>query len=86
MIIICRETNLKIRQGIPETSHILTPEQARRLEGVIKSEHPNNSLYTYDASIELAGKEFPLDPQQLLLRVKRLPIFYFIDFILFPFY
>jgi len=37
--------------------------------GVLKSEQPNNSLYTYEGVIELNGKELPLTPNQLLLRV-----------------
>jgi len=35
----------------------------------LKSEQPNNSLYTYEGVIELNGKELPLTPNQLLLRV-----------------
>ncbi|KAJ3362321.1 hypothetical protein HDU91_003466 [Kappamyces sp. JEL0680] len=62
------ETNLKIRQGLPETANILTPESVARLDGVIKSELPNNSLYTFEGLLKFGGKEFPLSPQQLLLR------------------
>jgi phospholipid-transporting ATPase len=62
------ETNLKIRQGLPETSHILTPELVASLQGSIKSELPNNSLYTFEALLQWDGKEVPLSPQQLLLR------------------
>ncbi|KAJ3293771.1 hypothetical protein HK104_004206 [Borealophlyctis nickersoniae] len=62
------ETNLKIRQGIPETANFLTPEDVGRMEGQIKSELPNNSLYTYEGTLRLRGKELPLDPAQLLLR------------------
>ena len=64
------ETNLKIRQGIDETAHLTSPEQVALLEGVIKSEQPNNSLYTYEATLRLREKEIPLDPMQLLLRVR----------------
>ncbi|KNC99972.1 phospholipid-translocating P-type ATPase, flippase [Spizellomyces punctatus DAOM BR117] len=62
------ETNLKIRQGLPETANYLTPEDVAKLEGVIKSEQPNNSLYTYEGTLRLGSKEIPLDPAQLLLR------------------
>ncbi|KAJ3414832.1 hypothetical protein HDV05_005989 [Chytridiales sp. JEL 0842] len=62
------ETNLKIRQGLPETAEILTPEEVSKMEGVIKSELPNNSLYTYEGTLRLNHKEIPLDPAQLLLR------------------
>ncbi|KAJ3327112.1 hypothetical protein HDU76_012352 [Blyttiomyces sp. JEL0837] len=62
------ETNLKIRQGLQETSHLLSPEEVARLEGVIKSELPNNSLYTFEGTLRLEHKEVALDPSQLLLR------------------
>ncbi|KAL2918308.1 aminophospholipid translocase [Polyrhizophydium stewartii] len=62
------ETNLKIRQGLPETANILTPEQVASMEGVIKTELPNNSLYTFEGTLRLREKEIPLNPDQLLLR------------------
>ncbi|KAJ3084089.1 hypothetical protein HDU99_003498 [Rhizoclosmatium hyalinum] len=62
------ETNLKIRQGLQETTDLLSPEAVAGLEGVIKSELPNNSLYTFEGTLRLSHKEVPLDPAQLLLR------------------
>ncbi|KAJ3339680.1 hypothetical protein HDU93_007906 [Gonapodya sp. JEL0774] len=62
------ETNLKVKQGIPQTSEIMTPDQAAGLTGYIRSEPPNNSLYTYSGLLNLAGRDYPLDPTQLLLR------------------
>ncbi|KAI9099801.1 hypothetical protein DFS34DRAFT_507698 [Phlyctochytrium arcticum] len=63
------ETNLKIRQGLPETADTLTPEAVSRLRGHIVSEQPNNSLYTYEGGLRLENsKSVPIDPQQLLLR------------------
>ncbi|KAJ3046996.1 hypothetical protein HK097_000331, partial [Rhizophlyctis rosea] len=62
------ETNLKIRQGRQETKDILTPEAVAGLEGTIKSEQPNNSLYTYEGTLSFGGQTIPLDPSQLLLR------------------
>ncbi|KAJ3194673.1 hypothetical protein HK101_002203 [Irineochytrium annulatum] len=62
------ETNLKIRQALVETSNILSPEEVSRLEGIIKSELPNNSLYTYEGTLRFGNKELPLEPTQLLLR------------------
>jgi phospholipid-transporting ATPase len=35
---------------------------------MIKSEMPNNSLYTFEATLKLGLKEYPLSPNQLLLR------------------
>lgn len=63
------ETNLKIRQSLKETSEILTPEAVANLDGVIKCEKPNNSLYTFEGTLRLNQKEIPLNPDQLLLRV-----------------
>lgn len=70
------ETNLKIRQGLQETVHFLTPESMSRINGIelvktiasIKCELPNNSLYTFDATLMMDGVEYPLSPDQLLLR------------------
>jgi phospholipid-transporting ATPase len=64
------ETNLKIRQGRPETAGILSSHQANEMSGHIETELPNNSLYTFEGTMLLNGKEFPLDPAQLLLRVR----------------
>jgi phospholipid-transporting ATPase len=66
------ETNLKIKQGIPETADMVSPAELGRLGGKIKSEQPNSSLYTYEATMTIAAgggeKELPLQPDQLLLR------------------
>lgn len=66
------ETNLKIKQAIPETAHLVNPGDLSRLSGRVRSEQPNSSLYTYEATLTLhAGggeKELPLGPDQLLLR------------------
>jgi hypothetical protein len=69
----CSEVNLKIKQALSETSHIVSPPQLSQLHGVIKSEQPNNRLYNYDGTLALAGdggksKDLPLDPNKLLLR------------------
>lgn len=62
------ETNLKIKQGLPETANLLSPEQVSRLDAVLKSELPNNSMYTFEATLKCGPREYPLSPQQLLLR------------------
>lgn len=66
------ETNLKIKQAIPETAYLVSPSELSRLAGRVRSEQPNSSLYTYEATLTLlAGggeKEVPLAPDQLLLR------------------
>ncbi|KAI9803259.1 MAG: hypothetical protein M1825_002050 [Sarcosagium campestre] len=66
------ETNLKIKQAIPETANLVSPSELSRLGGRIRSEQPNSSLYTYEATLTMAAgggeKELPLAPDQLLLR------------------
>ncbi|KAJ5684571.1 uncharacterized protein N7477_000916 [Penicillium maclennaniae] len=66
------ETNLKIKQAIPESAHLVSPSDLSRLSGRIRSEQPNSSLYTYEATMTMnAGggeKELALAPDQLLLR------------------
>ncbi|KAI0013991.1 phospholipid-translocating P-type ATPase [Xylariaceae sp. FL0662B] len=66
------ETNLKIKQALPETCTMVSPSELSRLGGRVRSEQPNSSLYTYEATLTMqAGggeKELPLNPEQLLLR------------------
>ncbi|WEW57821.1 aminophospholipid translocase [Emydomyces testavorans] len=66
------ETNLKVKQSIPETSDLVSPAQLGGLSGRLKSEQPNSSLYTYEATLTMHSggreKELPLAPDQLLLR------------------
>ncbi|KAI4163373.1 MAG: hypothetical protein LQ342_003108 [Letrouitia transgressa] len=66
------ETNLKIKQAIPETATLVSPTELSRLSGRVRSEQPNSSLYTYEATLTMTGgggeKELPLAPDQLLLR------------------
>lgn len=66
------ETNLKIKQAIPETCVMVSSSELSRLGGKLKSEQPNSSLYTYEGTLTMAAgggeKELPLQPDQLLLR------------------
>ncbi|KAJ3259983.1 hypothetical protein HK103_001493 [Boothiomyces macroporosus] len=62
------ETNLKIKQSLPETCNLLTPESIAKFEAKLQTELPNNSLYTFSATLNYNGKYYPLGPNQLLLR------------------
>ncbi|KAK0903705.1 aminophospholipid translocase [Friedmanniomyces endolithicus] len=66
------ETNLKIKQAIPETCEMISSADLARLGGRIRSEQPNSSLYTYEAALTLQSgggeREVPVNPDQLLLR------------------
>lgn len=58
---------------MPETAHYVSPNQVASMQGIIKSEQPNNRLYTYDGTLTLeldngTTKNLPLDPGQMLLR------------------
>ncbi|KAI0314556.1 calcium transporting ATPase [Amylostereum chailletii] len=67
------ETNLKIKQASPQTASLTSPQLVNALRGSLRSEHPNNSLYTFEGTFDIttsAGfpKQIPLGPDQLLLR------------------
>lgn len=67
------ETNLKIKQASPHTSALTAPHLVNSLRGTLRSEQPNNSLYTFEATLDLltpqgTPKQVPLGPDQLLLR------------------
>ncbi|PLW36136.1 hypothetical protein PCANC_16682 [Puccinia coronata f. sp. avenae] len=67
------ETNLKIKQAHPSTAHITSPQLASSIRGQLRSEQPNNSLYTYEGTMTLetsmiAQKQISISPDQMLLR------------------
>ncbi|THU89359.1 calcium transporting ATPase [Dendrothele bispora CBS 962.96] len=67
------ETNLKIKQGSPQTSPLTAPNLVTALRGSLRAEQPNNSLYTFEGTLELLNnmgtpKQVPLGPDQMLLR------------------
>ncbi|KTW29213.1 hypothetical protein T552_01169 [Pneumocystis carinii B80] len=66
------ETNLKIKQSLPETANFISPSKISQLSGEIHSEQPNNNLYSFEATIimntDIGKKEYPLAEDQLLLR------------------
>ncbi|KAJ2370861.1 aminophospholipid translocase [Coemansia sp. RSA 2610] len=67
------ETNLKVKQALPETAGMLTPADLAGLNGHLKTELPNDSLYTFEGTLVSEGgkigfREMALDPTQVLLR------------------
>ncbi|KAH6914262.1 calcium transporting ATPase [Coprinopsis sp. MPI-PUGE-AT-0042] len=67
------ETNLKIKQASTHTVNLTNPALVNRLHGSLRSEQPNNSLYTYEGTLDLVTdqgipKQVPLGPDQVLLR------------------
>ena len=70
---VLSETNLKIKQASPHTSNLTSPNLVTALRGSLRSEHPNNSLYTFEGTLDLITstgfpKQVPLGPDQMLLR------------------
>ncbi|KAI4344030.1 hypothetical protein L6164_011307 [Bauhinia variegata] len=66
------ETNLKLKQALEETSKLNEDSSFQNFKGIIKCEDPNANLYTFIGSLELENQQYPLAPQQLLLRDSKL--------------
>lgn len=71
------ETNLKIKKGIPEFSHIKSPADCFSIFGHIDSEPPSTNLYAYNATVHMMPtadcdskerKHLPIGATGLLLR------------------
>nr|CAG4651584.1 EOG090X00X3 [Triops cancriformis] len=67
------ETNLKIRQGLKETAHLIDTKELNLLSGTLECELPNRHLYEFTGNLKLTGKQpIPLGPDQILLRGAKL--------------
>ena len=66
------ETNLKLKQAVDATSKLHEDSGFQNFKAVIKSEDPNANLYSYIGSLQLEEQQYPLTPQQLLLRESKL--------------
>eukprot|EP00741_Cyanophora_paradoxa_P014287 tig00020780_g13779.t1 len=62
------ETNLKVRQALPQTLSAATAEDLHTLKATMSVEHPNNRLLNFDATIHLASGDFPLSLKQTVFR------------------
>ncbi|XP_078072929.1 phospholipid-transporting ATPase IA isoform X5 [Mustelus asterias] len=63
------ETNLKIRQGLPQTAEMKDIDSLMNLSGKLECESPNRHLYDFVGNIRFDGKStFPLGQDQILLR------------------
>ncbi|EOA25787.1 hypothetical protein CARUB_v10019154mg [Capsella rubella] len=63
------ETNLKLKHALEITSD---EESIKNFRGVIKCEDPNEHLYSFVGTLHFEGKQYPLSPQQILLRDSKL--------------
>ncbi|XP_022956668.1 putative phospholipid-transporting ATPase 9 isoform X1 [Cucurbita moschata] len=66
------ETNLKLKQALEETSHMNEDFMFNSFKAILKCEDPNANLYSFVGSLELEEQQYPLSPQQLLLRGSKL--------------
>lgn len=66
------ETNLKLKQSLEVTSNLNEVSQLRNFKGIIRCENPNANLYSFVGTLEFEGNQYPLTPQQLLLRDSKL--------------
>jgi phospholipid-translocating ATPase len=67
------ETNMKVKRGVKELSHIKTPQQCDKAKFVIDSELPDTNLYTYSGVIIIkphnSSESFiPISADGILLR------------------
>lgn len=67
------ETNLKLKQSLEVTSNLLPDDDNfSTFSAVIRCEDPNAHLYSFIGNIEIEEQQYPLSPQQLLLRDSKL--------------
>nr|XP_045622548.1 probable phospholipid-transporting ATPase IA [Procambarus clarkii] len=67
------ETNLKIRQGLPQTAHLLEARDLINLSGKVECEAPNRFLHQFTGNLkETSRQAIPLSPDQVLLRGAKL--------------
>ncbi|KAG8366532.1 hypothetical protein BUALT_Bualt17G0089700 [Buddleja alternifolia] len=66
------ETNLKLKQALEVTSSLHDERDLRDFRALIKCEDPNANLYSFVGTMEHEEQQYPLSPQQLLLRDSKL--------------
>ncbi|KAL3831113.1 hypothetical protein ACJIZ3_019915 [Penstemon smallii] len=66
------ETNLKLKQALDVTSSLNEDTNLKDFKAIVKCEDPNANLYTFVGTMDLEEQQYPLSPQQLLLRDSKL--------------
>lgn len=66
------ETNLKLKQALQATMNLTEDSSFKDFKAIIRCEDPNASLYSFIGSLNLGEEQYPLSPQQLLLRDSKL--------------
>ncbi|XP_020089461.1 probable phospholipid-transporting ATPase 8 isoform X1 [Ananas comosus] len=66
------ETNLKRKQSLQITSSLTNDQSFQKFKALIKCEDPNDKLYSFIGTMYFNGVQYPLSPQQILLRDSKL--------------
>ncbi|KAF8037557.1 hypothetical protein BT93_B0439 [Corymbia citriodora subsp. variegata] len=66
------ETNLKLKQSLDVTSSFRDETCLREFTAKIRCEDPNDKLSSFVGNLHYNGKDYPLSPQQILLRDSKL--------------
>ncbi|KAG7031431.1 putative phospholipid-transporting ATPase 9 [Cucurbita argyrosperma subsp. argyrosperma] len=66
------ETNLKVKQALDTTAFAREDSNFFDFKATIKCEDPNANLYTFVGSMDFEDQQYPLSPQNLLLRDSKL--------------
>ncbi|KAL5553542.1 hypothetical protein UlMin_040943 [Ulmus minor] len=66
------ETNLKLKQALEVTSFLHDDSDLENFKAIVKCEDPNANLYSFVGTLEYEEQQYPLSPQQLLLRDSKL--------------
>lgn len=66
------ETNLKRKQCLKVTSTLHNEHSFQNFKALIECEDPNENLYSFIGTMHHEGIQYPLSPQQLLLRDSKL--------------
>lgn len=66
------ETNLKLKQALDVTSSISEEQDLKDFSAIVKCEDPNANLYSFIGTMDFEEQQYPLSPQQLLLRDSKL--------------
>jgi phospholipid-translocating ATPase len=67
------ETNLKVKKGLPELSHVKSPHQCLKMKCIIETELPHPNLYLFNGVItlktaKLVQQSIPINSDSILLR------------------
>ncbi|KAK4781401.1 hypothetical protein SAY86_015503 [Trapa natans] len=66
------ETNLKLKQALQATLNLTEESSFKDFKAIARCEDPNANLYSFIGSLNIGQENYPLTPQQLLLRDSKL--------------